>query len=361
MYYGIDLHSGSFQAAVLDNAQDKIPQFKCGLDHESLTKFIGKLTQNDHLAVEASTNTFWFLDQVKDHVKEAFAVDPMKFSIIGNATKKTDRVDAEKLAKKLKYFVEYDRNRDEFPTVYVPPKEARELRTLFTTYGIVKKERNMLKNRVRSLLRQNGVLGFEKRNLSEGKTQRDILAKEMPSSISFQIELFFRLIGEQEKAMKELEKGILMQAQCFRREIEILISIKGVSAFIAAAIMADVVDIRRFPNAKHFCSYLRAAPRIDASGNTARVGKINKQSRKLSMGLLVECINHFRASSERLDQFYVRKCRGKSRGKVRVAVVRKILTAMFHMLKKGVLYNEMEKKNYESKLKAYDNLLKKAA
>lgn len=361
MYYGVDLHSGSFQAAVLGEGQDGVRLFKCGLDRESLRGFLERLTQQDHVAVEASTNTFWFVDQIRELVREVHVVDPLKFSIIGNANKKTDRVDAEKLAKKMKYYVEYDRSGEEFPTVFIPPKEARELRTIFTTYQIVKKERNMLKNRVRSLLRQNAVLGLEKRNLSEGKCQRDVLAAEMPESVRAQIRLLFQLIGVQEEAMEGLTRQVLVQARCFRVEMELLMSIKGVSAFIAAAIMADVVDIRRFPNAKHFCSYLRAAPRIEASGNTTRVGQTNKHSRKLSMSLLVECLNHFRNSNERLDRFYVRKCRGKSRGKVRVAVVRKMLVAMYYMLKNGTLYHHMEESNYKNKLKGYENLLKKAA
>ena len=52
------------------------------------------------------------------------------------------------------------------------------------------------------------------------------------------------------------------------KEIDILTSMKGISVMTAIAIIAEIVTIDRFPNSKHFTSYLRSAPGVDSSNET---------------------------------------------------------------------------------------------
>jgi transposase len=361
MFYGIDLSKESFKAGILGIENDKLKIIHGGLQKEYLEKFKQRLTKEDYVVVEASTNTFWFVDQVRELIKECYVVDPWKFSIIYQSKKKTDRIDAEKLTRKLKYHVLYDQSPDEFPTVFVPSKEVQEIRSLFSTYDFLKKEKNMTKNRIRSLLSQNGIFGFKNKDISEKKVQEELLAEEMSEILIFQVKMLFEVLDIQEKKMDETKGKILIKGKIFEYEIELLTSIKGISPFIAIAVMSDVVDIRRFKNAKHFCSYLRAAPGIDASGDKTKIGKVNKHSRNLTMGLLVESMNHFRNGSSKIEAFYQKKSKGKSKGKVRVAVVRKMLTFIYHMLTRDQYYYYIDKKNHANKKAEYARALKKIA
>jgi transposase len=361
MFYGIDLSKESFKAGVLENDSEKLKIIHCGLQKEYLEKFKLRLTKEDYVVVEASTNTFWFVDQVQELVKECFVIDPWKFSIIYQSKKKTDRIDAEKLTRKLKYHVLYDQSQDEFPTVFVPSKEVQEIRSLFSTYDFLKKEKNMTKNRIRSLLNQNGIFGFKNKDISEKKVQTEVLTQEMSEILVFQIKILFEVLEVQENKMEETKFKILIKGKIFDKEIDLLTSIKGISPFIAIAVMSDIVDVHRFKNTKHFCSYLRAAPGIDASGDKTKIGKVNKHSRNLTMGLLIESINHFRNGSHKIEVFYQKKSKGKSKGKVRVAVVRKILTYMFNMLTRDQYYYYIDKTNHANKKAEYARVLKKVA
>jgi len=357
MFYGIDLHTDSFKAAVLTENTDEITFDTVSLKTDALKKFLSKLTSEDYVVVEASTNTFWFVDQVKDHVKEVYVVDPYKFSIIANSRKKTDKIDATKLAKKLKYYICYDKSADEFPTIYIPSKEVSELRSMFVTYEMLKKQACMTKNRIRSLLRQNGIFGFSKENLSYNHIQNKIRSLPVSDALSIQISILLSTLNSLEDEKENIKKAILKKGKIFHREIQILTSIRGVSPFLAVAIMSDIADINRFSNAKKLCSYLRTAPRIDASGNTAHVGKVNKQSRTLTASLMTESIKHFIDSSDRLHKFYFDKRKGKSAGKVRVAVMRKIIVIIYNMLKENKMYYYTDEKNHAVKLKQYESVL----
>jgi hypothetical protein len=221
MFYGIDLHMDSFKAAILGDNTDELTVKTVSLKTEAFKKFLNNLSHEDYIVVEASTNTFWFVDQVKGNVKEVYVVDPYKFSIISNSQKKTDKIDAIKLAKKLKYFVRYDKSADEFPTIYIPSKEVSELRSMFVTYEIVKKQACMTKNRIRSLFRQNGIFSLSGKDLSCNHVQDKIRELPVSASLSAQLSILLSLLNSIENEKDKIKGEILKKGKIFYREIKI--------------------------------------------------------------------------------------------------------------------------------------------
>jgi transposase len=361
MFYGIDLAKESFKAAILQEGVDDHHIVSCPLHGEAFDRFKAQLHADDYVAVEASTNTFWFVDKIRHFVKECYVLDPFKLTIIYRATKKTDKTDALKIAHRLKYFILFDKSGSEFPRIFIPSKEIQELRSLLSTYTLFKKELVMTKNRIRSILTQNGYFGLKHKNISVQKQQKEILDIPFSATVHEQLVVLIELLNAQEYSIKSLKETIISKSTPFKREIDILTSIKGISPFVAVVLIADIADVHRFKNAKHLCSYLRAAPKIDASGDRTKIGRINKHSRRLSMSVLVECMNHFRESSPRLNAFYERKVLGKSRGKVRVAVVRKVLVAIYHMLSQNMYFHDIDDKNHRKKMREYEKIMQKAA
>jgi transposase len=360
MFYGVDLHMESFKVAALGEGSEDIQVKTVSLQSSAFAQFKNNLSKDDYVVVEASTNTFWFIEQIRERVREVFVVDPFKFSIIANSRKKTDKIDAIKLVKKLKYYVCFDQSADEFPIIYIPCKEVVELRSMFVTYEQLKKQTCMTKNRIRSLLRQNAIFDLAGKNLSYHKVQEELQSLQVRSALRVQLDILLVTLQLQEQQKGAIKTEILKAGRIFHREIRILTSIRGISPFLAIAIMTDIVDINRFPNAKKLCSYLRAAPRIDASGNTAHIGKINKQSRTLTASLMTESIKHFIDSSDRLYNFYFKKRIGKSAGKVRVAVMRKVIVIIYNMLKRNTLYYYTDAKNHAAKVKQYNAVVSAA-
>jgi transposase len=69
--------------------------------------------------------------------------------------------------------------------------------------------------------------------------------------------------------------------------IERLLEIPGVGDLTATALRASVVDIRRFPTARHFASYLGLTSREHSSGERRRLGRISKQGDPYLRTLLI--------------------------------------------------------------------------
>ncbi len=356
MYYGIDLHSDNLKVAILGDDENDPRILKLSTRPEHLSKFLGQLTKDDHIAVEASTNTFWFYDQVKPLVSKCYVIDPGKFVLISRSMVKTDKRDAVSLVKMLKYSV---KTGEPLHTVFVPNPEVREIRGLFTTRDLFKAEIVRMKNRIHLLIKQNGYK-LKKESLDKNNALEEILQFDLSDVVKIEIKLLYNQMGQATENAKEIRKMILARGKIFENEIKLLTSIKGISTFTAIGIMSDVVDVNRFPNAKHFCSYLRSAPKVDSSNQTTKIGRVNKCSRHVSMELLIESIPHF-LSCRKYDYFYEKKCKGKSKGKVRVAIARKVMVAIYNMLKKKDLFYYTDKNCHEKKVKEYESFLKKVS
>lgn len=357
-FIGIDLHYDSFVAAYLKVDGEIEMQKYYFADEKKFNHFINNLNKEDYIAVEASTNTFWFHRKVVNLVKKCFVINTSRFSIIFSTSKKTDKIDACKIAMKLRYKVLYKCGEEEFPTVYVPKKEVQELRTLFSTYELISKQRISTKNRIYSLFVQKGFC-LTSTILFNRKSRESLYELDIPESTKVQIKLLYKLLDFLEEQKQDIKRVILKQGSFFKWEIDKLVSIKGISVFTAIAIMTDIADIKRFSNAKKLCSYLRTAPKIDSSNKSERIGCVNKQSRKLSLKMILQGLHHMYKSSPYLYKFYMKKRKGKKPGKVRIAIARKLFQGIYHMLKEKTYFYWTDHKGHKRKMEEYEKILKK--
>lgn len=170
--------------------------------------------------------------------------------------------------------------------------------------------------------------------------------------------MLFKQIENIEQETEELKKTIYQLGnQVFKKEIELLLSIKGFSPLTAIALLTDVVDVDRFPCVKKFCAYLRTAPKVKSSNKTTTIGSTNKYSRSLSCSLLAQSVNHFAKSGEPLNAFYERVKTGKKAGVYRMAMIRKILVCAYYMLKRKKQFYWTDDKLYQSKLVEFKKLV----
>lgn len=69
--------------------------------------------------------------------------------------------------------------------------------------------------------------------------------------------------------------------------IERLLKIPGIGDLTATALRASVVDVQRFPSARHFASWLGLTSREHSSGERRRLGRISKQGDPYLRTLLI--------------------------------------------------------------------------
>jgi transposase len=141
--------------------------------------------------------------------------------------------------------------------------------------------------------------------------------------------------------------------------IAMLTRIKGVSVFIAAAIIADIIEANRFKDAKHFTSYLRSAPHAANSNTSTSIRGTNKKGRKLSSSLLTQSLNHVLNASMKLRKWYDRLSEYKKAGLVRTGLRRRVFAEIYQMLKKQEYHYDRDAHNHETKMPQYRKFLER--
>lgn len=360
-FLGIDLHSNCFTCCFLyENGQKVHMEFN--LKPEELESFYSFLNLETYVMVESSTNTFKFVELIKEKVKEVIVANTHKLKLISMSKKKTDKsdliksADAEKLAIYLKMQIVSDE--ELIKPVYIPENKVQDLRSLFTTYKVLRKEIGIIKNRIHSILKQN-LFPFTKEYIFGRNSIKKIKALKLNEASKFQIDLLFDQLENIEGNVKKVESKILIMGLIFEKEIDILTSMKGISVFTAIALMSDIDRIERFPNSKHFASYLRSIPTVEKSNEEVKIKSTNKCGRKLSITLLSQSLNHFRDSDLRLNKWYKKKVNIEKhkKGKIRMGLCRKVFAQIYQMLKKKEYHYHMDEKNHERKMEEYKKFL----
>jgi transposase len=318
--------------------------------------FYRTLTADTYVLLEATITTFAFVRLIRPYVKEVIVANTYELKQISLARKKTDQVDADTLCRIIK--MQVLSGETTISPVTVPPKDIQDLRAMFSTYRLLKKQTTQMKNRIHSLLKEQ-LYGFTQEKIFAQKSRKAIRRLESGGVMSFQINMMLDQLETKEAAVEVLKDKIMELAEPYMKEITILTSMKGISVFIAIAIIADIISVDRFKNSKSFTSYLRSAPRVESSNTTVHIKGTNKKGRKLSAALLSQSLNHALAASVKLSVWNNRLKEYKKPKVVRNALRRRVFAEIYQMLKKREYHYARNPVLHDAKIRFYKEFLEK--
>jgi transposase len=289
-----------------------------------------------------------FTGELRKTGAEVVVINPFDFRALYCTGKKTDRVDATKLA-------EYVYNRTHMTStnmvdVYVPDRGMQTLRKTVSIYKYYSMLVVGCQNQLLSIFRSKCiVLTYDSYRKKRAKNQSHRRLDEFDRA---QIKELGKTIEFLRQRKAELREEIcLIGTRERRHELERLVSMQGISVFAAACIMADIIHIRRFRTAGKLCNYLSSVPKVDSSNTSVRIKGINKHGRKIAYNSILQGLNHMIDSSPHLKRFYEKKLKGKAACKVRAGAVRRVMVSIFYMLKNDEEYRFANTAIYQRKVK----------
>jgi transposase len=332
-YIGVDLHSTQVTVHRIIVDEDGMVERKNGqyTIERMETHFIASLRPGCAVCVEAGSGSHTLARMIVAAGARAFVVNPLSLSQIFKTAKKTDRVDAKKLADCLKRHLESKDPEDGFPEVTVADEDTQRLRMLISQYQRVNADMTALKNNLYALFRQ-WLVQVDKGFVIE-RLDRALEHPRLPPEVGVIARREKLRYAELESFKAELRSMIeTIGVVRYREQISLLIGVSGISIFGAACIMADIISIDRFRTSKNLTSYLRAAPRVDASNTTVHIGRLNKAGRRMAFEILLQSVTHLVGGNPNLLR-YTKHAVGKSKNKVRAAVVGRSIRQIFYILK----------------------------
>ena len=102
MFIGLDVHKDFIQiASIKDGSSPVIESKRIDTRIEQIIEFAKTLTSEDHVVLESTTHSSPIATLLRSHGADVVISNPMKTRLMTKSKAKTDKIDAEKLARLL--------------------------------------------------------------------------------------------------------------------------------------------------------------------------------------------------------------------------------------------------------------------
>ncbi len=328
-FIGLDVHRDFCEVAIAEAGVVRLAG-RVQTEPAALELFAQSLGGDDEVALEATGNALEIARIIEPYVGRVVLANPKAVKGITRAGAKTDKIDARTLAQLLAGGF--------LPAVWLPDEQTRILRRRISVRAQLVRQRTRAKNQVHATLIRNLKGRPPVSDLFGARGRRWLAAQELPADEQETVAACLRQIEFLDREIALVDRALAEQVLA-SAEMRRLLTLPGVNFVTAAALMAAIGDIRRFPTARQLASYLGLDPRVNQSGTEpARHGRISKQGPGETRHVLVEAAWHASRAPGPLRAFHERIAARRGANIATVAVARKLGVIGWHMLSRSEDY-----------------------
>ncbi len=297
----------------------------------------GHLHPADAMVLEATGNAWHLHDLLRPLVMSLTVAHPLLVKLIASTKVKTDACDTINLARLLAAGL--------VPQVWVPPEEVRELRALVSHRQRLVRQRTQAR-RLHSVLHRHNLLPPGKEPF--GRVHRAWWEKlELPVTEKLRVRQDLLLLDGLQPLIAEAERELarLSTVEPWADQAAFLLQLPGIGVLNAMVLLSAIGDITRFESARKLVGYAGLGASVYERGQTHRTGKITKQGRRELRSAMVEASWTAVRTHPRGKAVFERLQKRLGSEKAIVAVVRKLLVVVWHVLSERVAdrYADAEK------------------
>jgi len=331
---GCDYHPSFQQIAFVDTETGEFQERR--LEHrEAAEKFYRELAgqgKKVRVGMEASGQGRWFERLLEGLGVELWRGDAEVIRAKRGRKQKTDREDARHILKLLL--------KDDFPQIWVPSWENRDLRQLLWHRHRMVQARTRMMNQLQAVALNEGLRCKKKLWRETGRKQLE--AFRLAPWASRRRQDLLELLDRLNPTIAALSQAIQQEVEkC--PEAQRLQTHPGVGPLTALAFVLIIGKPDRFQCGKQIASYLGLVPLEDSSGNRRRLGHITKQGNSLLRFLLVEAAQVTARSLPEWRSRYVHLTMRRGRKIAKVAMARKLAVGLYWMMRKEWDYEQLKK------------------
>ena len=337
MTAGIDLGDRYSYLCLLDTESGEvIEEGRLRTTPEAFGRRFGS-ERSMRIAMEAGTHSPWTSRLLERCGHEVLVANARKTRLIYAESRKTDRIDAEKLARlarldpKLLAPIEHRGESSQAHLALIRSREA------------LVRTRARLINHVRFVVKPFGhrlpkcsAQGFHKK-VSGG----------IPEALNPALEPILQTIEELTARIREYDRKLAALAEELYLETKLLEQVQGVGALTALAFVLIVEDPTRFANGRAVGAYAGLVPGKDQSGGSEPQRRISRHGNELLRRLLVGCAHYIlgpfgQDSDLRRHGEKIAERGGKNaRKRAIVAVARKLAVLLHRLWISGEVYDPL--------------------
>lgn len=286
-----------------------------------------------HVVLENGTHSRWVSALLEGLGHEVTVANPRRLKLISEGDSKSDRTDAELLARlgraDVKLLAPIQHRGEEAHAHLAVPKVRDSLVRC----------RSLLINQARGLVKS---FGFRVPKCAS-ETFHKVAPNELPDKLKAALEPALKTLEKINEQIKELDKKVNEIAKLYP-DVEVISQVDGVGVLTALVFLLTLEDKKRFKKSRMVGAFVGLRPRRDQSGDTDRQLPITKAGDPFLRRLLVLAANYILgpfAKDSDLKRWGLKLAeRGGKNAKQRakVAVARKLAVLMHRLWVTGEVY-----------------------
>lgn len=290
-YVGLDVHKVDTQVVIADEGRrgEVRHHGRISSDLHAFERLIAKIGGPGitlHFAYEAGPTGFVLYRWFQRHGIDCIVVAPTKIPQVKGVRQKTNRRDAEQLARSLRA--------GELRGIHVPDELDEAFRDLTRARSDASRDVKRAKQRLKSFLLRQGYHYTGKANWSEPH-RRYLRELTMPTPVlKTVLEENLLAISASEERLQRLEQLVAAEAPKWQLypAVQALMCFRGFELVAATMLVAELCDVRRFAHPRGLMAYLGLVPHELSTGDARWLGAITKAGNAQARWILIEAIQH---------------------------------------------------------------------
>lgn len=336
IYVGIDIHLKSWKITIHTD-EFELKTFSQEPNAALLVKHL-KLNYpgaNIKCVYEAGFSGFWLQRELEKNGINCIVAHPADIPTMDKEKKqKSDKIDSRKLARSLK--------NDEIEGIFIPSIELQEARSLIRGRVKIVADLVRIKNRIKFLLMQYGIVLENHKNQNWSKKYISELKKVKLQTTAgqYSLEAYINELGFLDQQRKDLDKAIkdLGATSFFKQQVQLLIKVPSIGINTAMTFLSEIGDIKRFKTLDQLCCYFGLIPNTHSSGEKDNVGRNTRRGNKYLKHKIIECAWVAIRKDPGLLMYYKKQISRMENNKAIIKVAKKLLNRIKLVLTKKVDY-----------------------
>lgn len=322
---GLDLSDKDCQVCVLDASGEVCEESRIKLTPRQVKGYF-RGREAARAVLEVGTHSLWVARTLEELGHEVIVANPRRVKLISNNERKSDKVDAELLARLGRVDVKL------LAPIRHRSKDAQAALSVLRARDGVVEIRTKAINQVRAVVKTTG------RRLPKCSSKSFHKHREsLPEELKPALEPLMKLIEEMTQTLREYDKRIEEMAEKEYPETRALRQVPGVGPVTALVFVLTLDDPSRFASSRKVGAYLGLCPRRGQSGGSDPQLRISKTGDPHLRRLLVNCANYIlgplapESDLRRWGQSLAERGGKNAKKRAIVAVARK-LASLLHAL-----------------------------
>jgi len=218
------------------------------------------------------------------------------------------------------------------------PEATQQLRLLTRLRITLGRQRAKAKNQLQAVLHQEGFL----KPVADvfGKRGRAWLAGlELSPAARVALQVWLKVVDQMDEAILQQTRELERMAKADARA-RWLQTVPGIGAYSAMVILAEVGDIARFDSKRALASYAGLTPSVRESAGKQRRGGIGHHGSGTLRWIMLQVAQVAARCSPAARAWITRLKKRKPVQVAKIALARKLLTAVWALLRHGVCFEE---------------------